>query len=466
MKNYQLIIMLLTAVLSSSCEKYLDVKSNSTQVFVKSSEDCQKLLDFYNVFNIGYPSDGTISSGDTYLTDESYNSFSAELSDEDRAFYTWQAGAIRNRANNSQWSFIYLKIYQANIVLETLNDLSDKPDQSTVNRLRGTALFYRAFSHWQLAQLYAPVYTAADAHLQMGIPIRLESDVNEVLVRGTVKQTYERIIQDLNEAVNLLPESVPVVSRPSKVAALAMLARVYLSMEDYAQAESNANAALQLNSNLVDYNTISTNSFTPFPRFNREVVFQAAMTVAPALVPGDGSGSSSVLKIVPDLAAQYESNDLRRLIFLKSVAGSSTVFTFSGNYEPAFTGEYFVGLAVDELYLIRAECFARAGNIVSALADLNTLLRTRWLTGTYVEKSTTTANEALSLILMERRKELLLRGLRWSDLRRLNRDPRFAVTLKRTVLGVEYTLPPNDLRYTLLIPSEVINQSSHLQNKR
>lgn len=464
MKIYHIFLLALAGLLFGSCEKYLDVKSNSTQIFAKSSADVQKLLDAYESNNTYYPSEGMMCSGDTYLTDGSYRSFSAGLTDEDRAFYTWQGNAIYNRSLT--WQFMYIKIYTANLILETLKDLSDKPDKTTVDRMRGEALFYRAFPQWQLAQLFAAPYTAADADQQPGIPIRLESDISEVLVRGTVRQTYDHIIQDLKEAVNLLPERVSVASRPSKAAALAMLARVYLSMEDYGQAQDNANAALQLKNDLIDYNTISTTSFTPFPRFNKEVVFQAISRSNSALFPDVGSGSSSVLKVVPDLAAQYESNDLRRSIFLKSVAGSTTVFTFSGNYDQNFNGTFFIGLAVDELFLTRAECNARAGNTVAALADLNMLLRTRWSTGTYVDKTASSADEALALVLTERRKQLLMRGLRWTDLRRLNRDPRFAVTLKRTVAGVEYTLPPNDLRYTLLIPSEVINQSSIAQNKR
>jgi tetratricopeptide (TPR) repeat protein len=462
MKTYQMMIIILAGLLSASCEKYLDVKANSTQVFLKTSEDCQKLLDDYGVMNTIYPSDAEASAGDTYLTDASYNSASAGLTAEDRTIYTWQEQAIRSVG---QWRNIYFKIYEVNTVLDLLDNLSDKPDQTTINRLRGAALFYRAFAFWQIAQSYAPPYTAADADQQPGIPIRLESDINEVLVRGTVSQTYARIVQDLKEAVDLLPVSVSVSSRPSKVAALAMLARVYLSMEDYSQAQSSANAALQIKSDLLDYRTISTTSLTPFTRFHAEVIFQATMTRTPLLAPGVASSSSSVLKIVPELVAQYEVGDLRRSIFLKQVDLMPNVYTFSGNYEQAFNGAYFVGLAVDELYLIRAECYARGGDASLAMADLNKLLRMRW-SGTYTDKTAGTADQALTLVLTERRKELLLRGLRWSDLRRLNRDPRFAVTLKRTVLGVEYTLPPNALRYTLLIPSEVINLSAHMQNKR
>jgi len=465
MKNYILMALVLCGLFSGSCEKYLDVKGNSTQVFIKTSEDCQKMLDRYTVMNTIYPSDGEVSAGDTYLTDASYNSGSTGVTEEDRSFYTWQQQAIRSQST-AQWKNCYFKIYETNLVLESLEgDLEDKPSQSTLDGLRGAALFYRAFTFWQLAQLFAPPYSTGDADQQPGIPIRLESDINEKLVRGTVQQTYERIVQDLKEAVNLLPESVSVTSRPSKTAALAMLARVHLSMEDYVQAQDNASAALQRKSDLLDYRMIITTSQTPFSRFNNEVIFQATMFRTPLLTPGVGSSASSVAKVVPELVSQYEAGDLRRTIFFKAVASGPNVFTFSGNYEAAFNGAYFVGLAVDELYLIRAECYARAGNTTLALSDLNTLLRTRW-SGTYTDKTASSALAALTLVLGERRKELLLRGLRWSDLRRLNRDPRFAVTLRRTVLGQEYTLPPNDLRYTLLIPSEVINNSAYAQNRR
>jgi len=60
----------------------------------------------------------------------------------------------------------------------------------------------------------------------------------------------------------------------------------------------------------------------------------------------------------------------------------------------------------------------------------------------------------------------MMRGQRWTDLKRLNKDSRFAVTLSRTVQGTTYTLPPNDPRYALLIPSEVILNSSMPQNAR
>ncbi|MNH23081.1 hypothetical protein D3C79_829630 [compost metagenome] len=100
-----------------------------------------------------------------------------------------------------------------------------------------------------------------------------------------------------------------------------------------------------------------------------------------------------------------------------------------------------------------------------AMDYLNALLVKRYKTGTYVPLSETDPNKALAVILLERRKQLLFRGLRWLDLRRLNTDARFATTLKRTLDGVEYLLPPNDNRYTFPIPNYIIAASGMQQNQ-
>ncbi len=58
-----------------------------------------------------------------------------------------------------------------------------------------------------------------------------------------------------------------------------------------------------------------------------------------------------------------------------------------------------------------------------------------------------------------------MRGLRWTDLRRLNREPRYAISLERTVLGQPYNLPPNHQHYTFPIPDDIISLSGMPQNE-
>src|SRR5690606_17953343 len=118
----------------------------------------------------------------------------------------------------------------------------------------------------------------------------------------------------------------------------------------------------------------------------------------------------------------YNIDDLRKQIFyLPNIDGS---FSFRGSYFGGIGWLPYCGIAVDEMFLIRAECSARAGMIDSAMSDLNKLLITRWksVSGvtTYINMTASSSHEALQFILGERKKELIFRGTRWSDLRRLN----------------------------------------------
>lgn len=463
-----IVSIILFIILNTSCRKYVDIQPGDNKVSITNANDCQLLLDNYNLNNNG-PSDGEASTDDYYLTNPGF--LATTVTAEDRSIYTWATNAIRN--SSDQWKNVYYNVYYTNLILEAGPTLkSSGADQSTQNTIRGSALFLRSLYFWQLAQLYAKPYSVITAGQDPGIPLRLNSDINGKSDRGSIAGTYSQITNDLQEAVSLLPVTSNIATRPNKVAAYALLARVYLSMEDYPNAQVNANAALQLKSDLIDYNSLNVSSGTPFfPRFNKEVIFQAIMSNGQTMM-------QNVARIDSNLIASYNVNDLRSQVFFQvdvlngqDKNGNPIIIPngkhFKGNYEPSSTGNFFDGLAVDELYLIRAECYARSGNISAAMNDLNTLLRKRWLTNTYTDMTATSADDALAKILLERRKELIMRGLRWTDLRRLNKDSRFAKTLTRIVSGLDaFSLPPNDPRYVLLIPQPVIDNSSIAQNLR
>ena len=464
----------------TSCEKYLDIKSNNTQAPITTIGECQELLNNMDLLNNGYPLEGILSVEEFYLNNEQYNS--DDIPTSDRHLYTWNTASL-----GAEWISSYAKIYLANLVLESLEKIEQKGivDVQSKNNVKGQALFFRAFSFWQLAQLYTKPYNTATSAEDLGIPLRLTADINDKSVRGSLGQTYDRILQDLTSAIQLLDPSFIVPTRPTKTAAYALLARVYLDLEDYPKALNSATEALNLNSELMDFNALDKNSLTPFPQYNPEVIFHAVSDGASIL------NSNDFAKIDPKLMILYGPNDLRKDIFFNTnmttqidpATGSNYMdaegneiyfddgtYRFTGNYDPtAGDQNFFVGLAVDELLLIRAECYARSGNTVTAMDDLNTLLSSRWNTNggitPYIAMSASSADDALIKVIAERRKELVFRGTRWTDLRRLNKDSRFAQTLSRTVLGVTYTLPPNDPRYTLLIPQDAINLGGIEQNQ-
>jgi len=486
MKYFKILVILTLSLSTSSCKKYLDVKKSSGQILIETANDCQLLLNDYKSMNVGYPSDGESSSDDYYLTDANL----LAMNTEDAEVLTWKSGSIRSVAN-PQWQFPYKVVYLSNLVLETLDKIKEQTEPLLFKDLRGQALFFRAFSFWQVAQLYSKPYTAATAAGSPGIPLRLSSDINGVSLRGSLEETYLRILNDLREAKDILSSSQVVASRPNKAAALAMLSRVCLSMENYNDALTYATEALELNKQLMDFNSLSTSSATPIARFNIEVIFHSVMTPAAMLVPG--SAPNNIAKITDDLYASYNSNDLRKVVFfkentqsvqLRNAAGGLVTVTipngtyrFSGNYESVTNAALFNGLAVDELYLTRAECYARNGNPNAAMADLNALLITRWKSGTYNPRTAINASDALSQILIERRKELVMRGLRWVDGRRLkvgftrqiksiNYSGTTTAPIRDLSISNSYALSANDLRFTLLIPNDVIQTSSIEQNLR
>ncbi|WP_454802979.1 RagB/SusD family nutrient uptake outer membrane protein [Mucilaginibacter phyllosphaerae] len=462
--NIRYILAFMCVLTVSACQKYVDIKKSGSQSFIETTKDVQLILDNYDLFNMDYPLDGEISADDYYMDDNRYNS--DVILAEDKALYIWQATAIR--AASTQWVAAYNKIYHCNLVLETLDKIQASNDPLVINNLRGSALFLRAYALWPLAQAYIKPYGTATLQ-EPGLPIHTKSDINDIPGRGTVKETYDAIIKDLTEAAGLLNATSSLSSRPNKAAAYAMLARVYLSMEDYSNALASADAALKIKSSLINFNTLNLGSYNPFPRFNQEVIFHSVIDFHNSVLEV-GYGDEDKALIAPAIINAYAENDLRKQVYVKEnldVPEPSGTYRFVGNYEGAVASTaLFNGLAVDELYLIRAECNARANQTAAAISDMNKLLVTRWADGTYPGFAASSAEDALAKILLERRKELLMRGLRWTDLRRLNKDNRFAKTLTRTINGNVYTLPANDPRYTLLIPQEVITNSKLPQNIR
>lgn len=440
------------------CEKYLDVRSSKSTVIPNSLDDLQALLDATPNINKGYyPALLEMATDDYYVPYSIYNLVTAFEQDN----YLWRPEPLYIQQNvNNDWKNPYQNIFIANTVLERLSAIEDN-SSIRAEHIRGTALFYRGFSYFLLAQVYCEVYDPMGENKGLGLPIRLTPDFNETSVRSTVEETYSQIISDLTLAASLLPNTSEFLTRPTKAAAYAALARTYLAMEIYEKAGNYANLALDQFAELIDYNILDLEAPLTFTPFNQETIFYAYSNGYTILNPRYAC-------VDRELFESYEENDLRRKAFF--LDNGNGTYSFKGSYMGNSGNGFFVGLAVDELFLIRAECHARDGRITNAMADLNHLLRHRWLAERFVPLEVSDGEECLKVILDERRKELVSRGLRWSDLRRLNKDPRFAKTLVRAIDDgntiTKYTLPPNDPRYVFLIPQNVLEITGMQQNLR
>ncbi|CPA24249.1 SusD family [Mycobacterium tuberculosis] len=107
----------------------------------------------------------------------------------------------------------------------------------------------------------------------------------------------------------------------------------------------------------------------------------------------------------------------------------------------------------------------RRGDLPGAEVLYNRLRKHRYSLGTYASTTFLEASSALELVLLERRKELVWRGIRWDDIKRLN-GRGAGIVLRRTMDGKVHTLEPTSGRYVFNIPQDEINRSGIAQNER
>lgn len=444
--------MTVLAVLLASCGKdFLEEKQNARQTVPATVEDYQAILDYRTGMN------GRASIGLGTLGADEFVIANGQLSTLTGAYmrngYVW-AQDVYEGEEVGDWNYAYQRILYANMALDV--EKIENQDESWKN-VKGSALFFRALNLYQLAQLFCKVYQPESAAKVPGIPTPITYDVTRRYGRGTLLSVYERMIQDLQEACVLLPEKAVNKFRPCKPAACALLARVYLQMENYQQALFYSEEGLKYQDALIDFNTLDLNARYTFAldygAANPEVLFYSTATTMTIIATGRFNAN-------PTLLASYAGNDLRKKAYFYNNSDGRKLF--KGSYA---NSSYFAGLATDELWLTAAECRARLGNTGEAMNALNRLLSKRY-DASFIPFSADNNEDALKIILKERQKELYMRGIRWEDLRRLNKDSRFSTALTREIDGKRYELPAGDPRWVWPVPDNEIQLNGLEQNER
>src|SRR5665213_561158 len=433
----------------SGCKKYLDASPDKQLTTPKTIQDLRAILDYNSSLNSNYSPYGANASDDYYVTDDVYDALTDVVAKNN---YTW--GLIAETADMYlDWQYNYQRLFNVNVVLDYFDKVA-KADASEadINSIKGEALFYRAFTMFTMSQVYAMPYNPSSAASTPGIPYKLTADINEPVTRPSLQQNYQQMAEDLQKAITLLKPPGVSLLRPDRPAACLALANVYLVMQQFDKAGSYADSCLKYQNQLIDYNHISLSSSNPFELFNKEVIWQADLATNTIL-------ATSKSRIDTLFYSSFQDNDLRKQVFFKQ-SGSSPA-TFKGYYNGQSKGSsvYFSGLAVDEAYLVKAECEARTGNPDAAMVTLNALLVNRY-DSTFVPFAASAQQQAIDIILEQRRKELCFRGsLRWMDIRRLNQFANSKITLTREIHGQEYKLLPGDPHFAFLIPQNAIDNS-------
>ena len=455
-QNLAIVLLCCVGACLMACHKdFLDEKPDQSLLVPKALDDYQKILDNLNIMNYG--GGLSIMAGDEFYND---NLEALSLAAERNA-YKWADDVYEGFANVADWVNPYQQIFYANIVLEGIDDdFSGTKGEQQVKDIYGAALFYRGLALYNLLQQFAPAYGLGDPENTPGLPVRTYSNVNSIEPRSSLATCYRQVLQDIASAAELLTAVSVVESRPNRIACHALLARVFLTMGNYDEALHYADRVIEGSGGLLDYNSLNSDLAAPFPTIfkeeNEEVIFYSR-TINYSFYLSNQSLVDSLLY------ETYSEYDLRKRLYF-TYNEQSKGFNFKGSY----TGDQylFTGIALDEIYLIKAECLARKGKGEESLNTLNSFLETRFERGRYEKVSALEGDDLVDYILAERHKQLIGRNLRWTDLKRFNLEANRQKILSKVVNGEELFLKPNDLKYLFPLPDSEIAGGHIDQNTR
>lgn len=121
---------------------------------------------------------------------------------------------------SSIWNRHYQFLSRVSLSLDLLN-MADQENE-TIQQRTAEMKFLRAYGHFQLKRLFKNIAFVNKYNME-------EEDYNNLLnTEYTNDEGWQQIINDLKDAVEILPETQVEKGRPTKAAAAAFLAKVYL----------------------------------------------------------------------------------------------------------------------------------------------------------------------------------------------------------------------------------------------
>lgn len=435
------------ALAIAGCQKDFLNKKPATGILVPGTlPDLILLIDNEQVMR-EMPGLGALSTDDYFVRDADWTASNAL----EKNAYIWASDIFEGQINIAHWNNPYKQVFYANVLLQQLNSIPrTEQNRNDWDYVKGAAHFIRGFAFFNLLQDFAAPYEPTIAQDKPGIPLRMSPEVTADVTRASLQESYDQVARDIKIAAERLPVAVQAFNRnrPSRPAAFALLSRMHLAMRKYDQAEAFADSALALYRVLINYNTLNRTLWLPFDQNNSEMIYYASLYTLSSFLAGRTVSSPDTL-----LYSMYQDNDLRKETKFSTDAGTG-ITQFKGSYQGQY--DWFGGFATNELFLIKAECLARRGEISEAMSMLNELLVTRYKTGAFVPLDAFSKQEALDIVLTERRKELIATGLRWQDIRRFNAEGA-DIVLRRIIEGNVFELPANSPKYVFPIPDDEIS---------
>ncbi|HVG41396.1 MAG TPA: RagB/SusD family nutrient uptake outer membrane protein [Chitinophagaceae bacterium] len=469
MKNLKIVISSLLLFTAFACKKVIEIKETD---FIGGDIALQ---------TVSNNEQGVIGAY-AQLQTEMQILLNATMSDEVKKaeFYNaattheWQftSSDIGIRDNFTAFTPFYRAIDRVNRVLQALpeaDSLKPADNQALRTRLRGEALFIRAFSHFELYRFYSG---ATDPNaLAMAY---METPSLEPTARITVAPYFQKLKADLAEAKNLLPNNLTDVYRANRLTVSGLQARVALYLKEWQDAITFSTEYI---------NGIPLATRAQFPGIwtdanSAEVAFKLRRTTAAggrigSLFRGTSANATQIGTIswMPSdkIWNSFDmTNDVRFASYLKDeplLASAGRPSHIVQKYAGTGYGTAAENVAdakvfrTGEMYLIRAEAKAETNDLIGGALDLNNL-RVARITN-YTSVAYTSKDALITAIIDERFKELAFEGHRLWDLRRRNLPVERLASDAPTANS--RVLPAGNFRFLLPIPNAEIQANPLIQ---
>lgn len=461
-------ILALFLFLGPGCSKFLDVGGPSSKVeaLLAYENDKTATMSLFHIYGVMFDQDASPAK---------LARFTGLYSDE--LELTWDQNAqefyrnkisINNLYVTNLWNACYLYIRNANEVYWGSYS-SGSLDTVIRKQLMAEALFIRAYWYFYLTNLFGDI----------PIPTTTDAKVNALLFRVSKSEVYQQIISDLLTAQKDLGDNYVGAdsktfsserTRPNKATVSALLARVYLYLGRYEEAEQLASSIIAMNDSyaLVPLDQV-------FLKNSKEAIWQLMASTPNVSKINTSEGNEFILNQPPkdrmqqaissSLFRSFEDGDQRKVHWIGaftdwSASPSAITYYYPNKYKISSGDdlqEYSMIFRLAEIYLIRAECKAHLGQLSNALVDLNKIKRRAGLPTIF--EGTLDKNTLLNAILKERQLELFTEQCHyWFDLKRTGTVNTVMTTVTPTKGGEVW----NATKQLWPIPAEEINRAPNL----
>ncbi|MBL1410319.1 RagB/SusD family nutrient uptake outer membrane protein [Sphingobacterium faecale] len=468
MKNFNKIILFTTLLIGfSSCEKFLDAPYDN-RVELNDIDDIDLLV------NNAYPMRADLF---TEIMTDNLHHYATTMQASNGATYIplfkWEdeySDAITTATPTHAYSHYYKKIYEANLIIESVAGVNG--NELHKDALLGEALVLRAYGYFSLVNLFGMHYNEATNETNLGVPLIIEvpKENRGLYDRASVKAVYDQIDKDVEQGLALMKKGFSFLSRSpyrfSLASVHAFMSRINLYKGKWEEAAKYADLVVADRGVVVRKmaDDVYRKTSTTEQYWAQEIMNPS---IHPNLLLVNQVTSTFLCRpfgyrlggfyIAHDIFYSTPSTDYRKDHFSAggTVIDSVALVVKYGNQpnNPNALQVRYDCFTMEEVLLNRAEANLRkpSPDIAKSMADIEAIRKQRFSATNYSPLPTpTSVDDALTTVIKERKLELLGQGHRWYDIKRLGIEVEHRTI--RTDGKTAVILKPNDKRTAIQIP--------------